>query len=223
MFEKLIRYELPTTLAQLYAIAQEQQPEDCQGPLCTHRTEGRGQPEWKHQLRRELSRLAVSDGRRNGLWQLSSVTKRRTTHKEDGNKEFLEGRRRLIAAHEEQERNRALRAAKLKQVRKQGLLKCEACKLDFETTYNGVGEHAAEVHHRNGFAGARGTRSVPLEELAVLCANCHRVIHQTAQIFNVAEFSRGYVRHSRNRSAIAKTQRGGKKSSLASQRPRSRS
>ena len=73
MFEDLIRRELPKIVAELYTIAQERQPRDCQGPLCSHRRAENAEPEWKHQLRRELSKLAKSDGKRNGTWRLKGA------------------------------------------------------------------------------------------------------------------------------------------------------
>jgi len=71
MFEKLIQQELPKTVHELYALAKERQPQDCQGPQCSHR--GKiydNEMEWMHQLRRELKILAVCDGKRNSVWRL---------------------------------------------------------------------------------------------------------------------------------------------------------
>jgi len=71
MFEKLIHTELPKTVRQLYSLAQELQPQDCQGPPCPHREKVRsGDREWMHQLRRELQTLAICSAKRNGVWRL---------------------------------------------------------------------------------------------------------------------------------------------------------
>jgi len=71
MFEALIRRELPQTVQALYTIARQQQPQDCQGPLCPHRDKLRPTDmEWQHELRRELHKMAVTDKKRNGTWRL---------------------------------------------------------------------------------------------------------------------------------------------------------
>jgi hypothetical protein len=71
MFERLIRQELPKTVKELYALARERQPHDCQGPPCPHRDKIRETDrEWMHQLRRELKLLAVCGGKRNSIWRL---------------------------------------------------------------------------------------------------------------------------------------------------------
>jgi hypothetical protein len=71
MFEKMIQQELPKTVHELYALAKERQPQDCQGPQCSHRDKiYDNELEWMHQLRRELKILAVCDGKRNSVWRL---------------------------------------------------------------------------------------------------------------------------------------------------------
>lgn len=54
---------------------------------------------------------------------------------------------------------------------------CEACSIVFTTMLGGMGVHVLQVHHRQQLA----LRDVPsvtrLEDLAVVCANCHALIH----------------------------------------------
>jgi predicted HNH restriction endonuclease len=57
-----------------------------------------------------------------------------------------------------------------------GGLKCEACKFDFDATY-GLSEFC-EVHHLIPLARDDEERTTRLEDLAVLCSNCHRAIHR---------------------------------------------
>ncbi|HWR35882.1 MAG TPA: hypothetical protein VN622_08455 [Clostridia bacterium] len=73
MFEKLITDELPATVRELYTLARERQPQDCQSTPCPHREKLRDTDlEWMHQLRRELKVMAVCDGKRNSVWRLKS-------------------------------------------------------------------------------------------------------------------------------------------------------
>jgi 5-methylcytosine-specific restriction protein A len=77
------------------------------------------------------------------------------------------------------ERDPQLRAHKIKQVYDSGRpLQCEVCGFDFALTYGqDLGEGYIEVHHVTPLhiSGARETR---LDDLACLCANCHRMCHR---------------------------------------------
>lgn len=60
-------------------------------------------------------------------------------------------------------------------------LRCQACRLDFMELYGELGRDFIEVHHRRPLAGLTGSGRVTLRvatDLAVLCANCHRMIHR---------------------------------------------
>jgi predicted HNH restriction endonuclease len=57
-----------------------------------------------------------------------------------------------------------------------GGLACEACGFDFDSGY-GLSDFC-EVHHRVPLAKGEFERETRLEDLAVLCSNCHRAIHR---------------------------------------------
>jgi 5-methylcytosine-specific restriction protein A len=57
-----------------------------------------------------------------------------------------------------------------------GRLECEVCGFDFFETYGERGNGFAECHHK--LALSHGTRSTYLRDLAVVCANCHRMFHR---------------------------------------------
>ncbi|MBK3627033.1 HNH endonuclease [Streptomyces sp. MBT49] len=89
----------------------------------------------------------------------------------------IEGRllvRRALA----RERNPKLRAQKIKQVRqREGSLRCEVCGFDFARAYGDLGEGYIEVHHVTPLH-ISGTRETRLNDLACVCANCHRMCHR---------------------------------------------
>ncbi len=73
------------------------------------------------------------------------------------------------------ERSSMLRAAKLL---RHGTV-CSACRTDYGERAGGRGVHALDVHHLEPL-GARGEGVTRLEELAVVCASCHRMLHGKA-------------------------------------------
>lgn len=96
---------------------------------------------------------------------------------DDSGATAIEGRllaRRALA----RERDPKLRKLKIKQARQNGRpLRCEVCGFDFELTYGPLGEGYIEVHHVTPLH-ISGLRNTKLDDLACLCANCHRMCHR---------------------------------------------
>ena len=58
---------------------------------------------------------------------------------------------------------------------------CQACGFSFHAVYGAQGEGFIEVHHLRPLSEQNGEASVnPRTDMAVLCANCHRMIHRHA-------------------------------------------
>ncbi|WP_240500647.1 HNH endonuclease [Pseudomonas putida] len=94
----------------------------------------------------------------------------------------------LTRLHRYRERSRALVERKKKRVLiKQGCLKCEACGFDFETAYGPIGKGIIDVHHTKPVHTLRLGETTKLTELALLCANCHRILHSKRPWLSVAE------------------------------------
>jgi 5-methylcytosine-specific restriction protein A len=79
-------------------------------------------------------------------------------------------------------RETALRKAKLehaKTLAPDGRLRCETpgCAFDFEEVYGELGAGFAQVHHRKPLSEAGDGTLTHLDDLAVVCANCHAMVH----------------------------------------------
>jgi 5-methylcytosine-specific restriction enzyme A len=66
-----------------------------------------------------------------------------------------------------------------------GRLACEVCAFDFEATYGPLGEALAECHHKRPLT--EGVRQTSLSDLAIVCANCHRMIHRSSPPLAIEE------------------------------------
>jgi len=70
-------------------------------------------------------------------------------------------------------------------LRKQALAKangvCAACETDFKKLWNGKGVRVLQVHHLKQMASSDTPRLTKLSDLAVVCANCHMLIHINPQ------------------------------------------
>ena len=78
--------------------------------------------------------------------------------------------------HRGVERNPALRAAALR-VHGHG---CMVCGFEFGRAYGARGAGFAEVHHLKPLESLRGKTVLtnPVTDVAVLCSNCHRMVHR---------------------------------------------
>jgi 5-methylcytosine-specific restriction enzyme A len=94
---------------------------------------------------------------------------------------FKEGERRLWYRYH-RKREARLRAEKIKDAlaKNQGRLLCEVpgCGFNFVTRYGGIGEGFAHVHHKAPLSDSPDEgRTVSVNELAIVCPNCHAMIH----------------------------------------------
>ena len=65
---------------------------------------------------------------------------------------------------------------------------CEACAFDFGRFYGPHGLDYIELHHRTPLH-VTGPTKTRLADLALLCSNCHRMIHRARQWLTVEELS----------------------------------
>jgi hypothetical protein len=132
--------------------------------------------------------------RRAGSWAYRPKTAVRPPIAPDVDLAAIEGEPRMFF-HVRRERDSTLVEAKRSAARgTQGRLICEACGFAADTRYPGFPGEVCEVHHRRPLAEASGSVETRLEDLAVLCANCHRAIHQTRPLMGVEEFRSKFVR-----------------------------
>jgi len=95
---------------------------------------------------------------------------------------FAEGKR-LEKKHYSRERSSALvnKAKKYHSELNSGNLPCEVCGFDFKKSYGSCGEQYIEAHHRVPLSqlDENENQKSRIEDLAMVCANCHRMLHRT--------------------------------------------
>jgi 5-methylcytosine-specific restriction protein A len=81
--------------------------------------------------------------------------------------------------HLVRERKRAIVGHKKQQVMKrEGRLACEVCGLDFAAAYGPRGAGFIEAHHLTPLSEVAPGQRTNTKDLALVCANCHRMIHR---------------------------------------------
>lgn len=99
----------------------------------------------------------------------------------------------LTRVHRVRERNAALVAKKKAAAKQQnGKLACEACSFDFAARYGERGADFIECHHTVPVSTLKPGSRTKLSDLALVCSNCHRMIHRTSEWLTLDEL-RGLI------------------------------
>lgn len=95
-------------------------------------------------------------------------------------------------------REQRLRAAKLADAlgsSSDRRLRCEVpgCGFDFQTVYGALGQGYAQVHHLRPLGESDRPATTRLEDLAIVCANCHVMIHRGGECRPLDELRPGLI------------------------------
>jgi hypothetical protein len=87
------------------------------------------------------------------------------------------------------ERDRGNVDRKKRQVKRDtGSLDCEACGFNFAEFYGDLGDDFCEVHHKVPVSQLDSPVCPDFDDLAIVCSNCHRMIHKTHPMMSIPEF-----------------------------------
>ena len=128
----------------------------------------------------------------NNLSELSSIVDsiKRTVNDEelltkistmdlDEDFESKEGKTTIRILHKYRERDPILRRKKLQNTLKtKGTLDCEICEFNFKDKYGELGDGFIECHHIVPLSSLKPDSVIKLDDLILLCSNCHRMVHR---------------------------------------------
>ena len=107
---------------------------------------------------------------------------------------FSEGKE-VARIHKRRERNKkAVETKKKKVLAEKGSLTCEVCGFDFAKKYGKLGFGFAECHHKILLAQLSKGHRTRLSDLAIVCANCHRMLHRSSPMLSVEDLLRIVLR-----------------------------
>ncbi len=106
---------------------------------------------------------------------------------EDDESAFPEGAERY-GWHRKRERDRAIvKQAKVKRWKEVGKFSCDVCSFNFEKTYGSHGRGFIEAHHTVPIPELDGRKKTKRSDLALVCSNCHRMLHRGRKLLSVDE------------------------------------
>jgi len=82
--------------------------------------------------------------------------------------------RKRVASHLHRERSKLLAT----ECKIRDNYECQVCGFRFEDAYGRLGSEFAEAHHRVPLSQLRENVRTRIEDLATVCANCHRMLHR---------------------------------------------
>lgn len=101
--------------------------------------------------------------------------------------EAVEGKL-VTRLHVYRERSSAIvKKKKAKVLERKGRLACEVCDFDFVEAYGQRGDGFIECHHTKPISSLIPGQSTKISDLALLCANCHRMVHSKRPWLSVDE------------------------------------
>jgi len=103
----------------------------------------------------------------------------------------VEEGKRLLRQHYVRERNpRIIKEAKRIALKKSGELRCEVCSFCFKENYDGRTEDYIEGHHKKAVSEMKEGATTSVEDIALICSNCHRAIHAKWPYISVEELKK---------------------------------
>jgi 5-methylcytosine-specific restriction enzyme A len=106
----------------------------------------------------------------------------------------------LYKLHKYRERNTIItKKKKQNHFKKYGCIKCEVCGFDFKEKYGEIGDGFIECHHRIPLSEFKSVSETKLEDLALVCANCHRILHKYISAISIEELKMSIERKQYNR------------------------
>ncbi|MGE5436287.1 MAG: HNH endonuclease [Syntrophothermus sp.] len=105
----------------------------------------------------------------------------------DDEKAFPEGRE-MFKLHKSYERDAKIcKLAKEKKLKEDGELICEVCGFSFIDRYGDLGIGFIEAHHKIPVSQLGENGKTRIEDMALLCSNCHQMIHRSRSPLTIEE------------------------------------
>ena len=106
---------------------------------------------------------------------------------EDDESSFPEGKEKFKHHRLLERDGKIVRRAKARRLAETGRLECEVCNFDFVSHYGDVGHGFIEAHHKTPVSLLAGVKKTKIEDLALVCSNCHRMLHRGGTLLTVEQ------------------------------------
>jgi predicted HNH restriction endonuclease len=106
---------------------------------------------------------------------------------EDDESAFPEGKEKFENHRYFERDGKIARSAKAQRLAKTGKLECEVCQFNFAAHFGEIGRGFIEAHHKTPISQLGGIKKTKIEDLALVCSNCHRMLHRGDPLLTVEQ------------------------------------
>ena len=106
---------------------------------------------------------------------------------EDDESAFPEGKEKFENHRYFERDGKIARNAKAQRLAKTGKLECEVCQFNFAAHFGEIGRGFIEAHHKTPISQLGGIKKTKIEDLALVCSNCHRMLHRGDPLLTVEQ------------------------------------
>ncbi|RBW61440.1 HNH endonuclease [Tenacibaculum sp. E3R01] len=119
------------------------------------------------------------------------TTKLYQVGEEEDDERFVKEGRVIYKLHKVRERDSKINKEKKNDyLKKHGKLDCAVCKFDFYEKYGELGKGFIECHHKVPLSEIDGETKTQKKDLALVCANCHRMLHRKVGTMSIDELKK---------------------------------
>lgn len=111
------------------------------------------------------------------------------TDPEDESQVFDEGEKSYELHLKIERDSRIAKLAKAKRWNEVGRLACDACGFDFHRVYGVRGYRYIEAHHTIPVSELKRGQRTRLDDIALVCSNCHRMLHRSRPWLSIRELA----------------------------------
>lgn len=135
-------------------------------------------PERLHAIASQIRQVAANPALKQAIYTIEED--------EQTSKDLVTEGQVLYKLHKVRERSKKIVQRKKEQVMDMyGHLYCEACTFDFEKKYGKLGYGYIECHHKTPLSAFDVEKETSVADLALVCANCHRMLHRAISTLTI--------------------------------------
>jgi len=101
-----------------------------------------------------------------------------------------EGSKKMVQHYARERNPKIIQLIKEKAIREKGSLKCEICGFSFYDKYGERGKDYIEGHHKKPISKMKLGEKTFIEDITLLCSNCHKMIHRKMDDFSVEDLKK---------------------------------
>jgi len=133
-----------------------------------------------HAIATEIKKIALDETVRTKIYLIED-------DEETANDSVREGQV-LYKLHKVRERDAGIVKSKKRQAWDLfGKLACEVCIFEFQEYYGEIGKGYIECHHKSPLSKIKLESVTTLDDLALVCSNCHRMLHREIDLLSIED------------------------------------